>query len=213
MSHKAIPGFNRPLRLIFLVSFSRSILHAFVTMPPTTPRVHVPIPIVLRDLIDLKGFVDVDWLVPKVEVQKVLDEKAEEGSIHILEWRSAVKYAYDRYHFVEAEARFLMPRVHEINSNYGQPVKLRMRRWISDEMDQPLDLRFGITSYTHIDEPKARHGLVELVAKRAVREHWVTLMKRGIENKMDHPTWWGDDVNEAPEDEDEDDPPYVVYTL
>ena len=41
-----------------------------------------------KDLIDLKGLVDADWLIPKTEVQKVLHDKAEEGSIDILHWQS-----------------------------------------------------------------------------------------------------------------------------
>ena len=40
-----------------------------------------------KDLIDLKGLVDADWLIPKTDVQKVLHDKAEEGSINIIHWR------------------------------------------------------------------------------------------------------------------------------
>jgi hypothetical protein len=182
-------------------------------MASTTAN-HQPVPIVLKDLIDLKGFIDVDWRIPKTEVRKVLDEKAEEGSIDISHWRSAVKYAYDRYHFVDAEGRFLIPRVKEINSMYGRPkVKLMMRKWISEEMEKPLSLGFGIRSHVHINELEARRGLVELVVKRAVTEFWVMIMKRGIQKKMEHPTEWGESVEVAPEDEIEAYPLHVEYTL
>lgn len=168
----------------FASSYAFSFLHTVlvITMATTDADDQSNIPS-LRDLKDLKGFVDVDWSDPPIGVRKLLDQKVGgEGLIDIKDWWIALNYAWDRLMPVAAETKVLALRAEKLNSMYEKPrVTIKWTKWKEDELKTTKYFpKPDNRMLRDRDELGMRTALVKLALTRSLREEFNKRLRSAI---------------------------------